>query len=139
MIQLWTDLFIARAATNVKNTEQLRRINYMPFLYKKYKIDSARFMRSNIYYVSKTEDYEKMFEQVEQNILIAKYKNDFDLKGVDLNQPRKILDSIKNARSKVRTLEENNKQRIKLDTSKLKEFKGKADFTEDDPIPKGIE
>lgn len=85
MIALWTDIYIAKGARNVKNTKQERKVNYLPFVYKKYKIDSARFMRSNIYYTSKLEDYNKMFEQVLKNLEELKDKYDYRKKTAKLD------------------------------------------------------
>lgn len=98
MIDLWTDIYIAQGARSVKNKKLERKVNYMPFVYEKYKIDSARFMRSNIYYTSKVEIYEEMFQKVEKrlNDLLGQY--DPDMAGNDPNLPRWKRDSIRRAR-----------------------------------------
>lgn len=85
MIALWTDIYIAKGAQNVKNTELERKINYLPFVYKKYKVDSAQFMRSNIYYTSKLEDYNRMFDQVLKNLEELKDKYDYKKKTSKLD------------------------------------------------------
>jgi len=81
MIDLWTDIYIANAAKTVKNNKLERKINYMPLVYKKYTIDSARFMESNIYYTSKIEDYEKMFNEVLERI--KKIKKPYEKKEIE--------------------------------------------------------
>ncbi len=68
MVELWVDIMIADGASNVKNKDAQRKINYMRFIYQKYQIDSVRFMKSNIYYTSKVEEYEKMFEDVSSKL-----------------------------------------------------------------------
>ncbi len=68
MVDLWVDIIIADGASNIKNKKAQRKINYMRFIYQKYQIDSTRFMRSNIYYTSKVEEYEKMFEDVSSKL-----------------------------------------------------------------------
>ena len=68
MIELWTDIAIAKAAFNEKNRKVQRGVNYLHFVYKKHQIDSARFMESNIYYTSRIEDYERMFQKVNENL-----------------------------------------------------------------------
>lgn len=38
------------------------------YIYKKYKIDSLQFVKSNKYYASNIEDYKKMFEEVKARL-----------------------------------------------------------------------
>ncbi|MDG1810797.1 MAG: DUF4296 domain-containing protein [Polaribacter sp.] len=71
MVLLLTDLFIAKSAFNEKNIKNQRRINYIPLVYNKYKIDSTRFETSNFYYTSKLEEYELIYNEVNE-ILVAK-------------------------------------------------------------------
>ena len=49
-----------------KNSE--RDVNYMPFIYKKYGIDSARFNRSNTYYISTIDEYVKLYQEVKDSL-----------------------------------------------------------------------
>lgn len=98
MINLWTDIYIANGAKAVKNKRLERKINYMPFVYEKYQIDSTRFMRSNIYYTSKIELYEEMFRKVEKRLTELRDKYDPDMAGVDMNLPIWKRDSIRRAR-----------------------------------------
>jgi len=83
MVELWTEILIANNAKSVKNKKGHKKINYMPFVYQKHGIDSARFMQSNIYYTSKVEDYEKMFQQVESKL--RKIKEIYDPLSVDID------------------------------------------------------
>jgi hypothetical protein len=71
MVLLLTDLFIAKSAFPEKNIKNQRKINYIPLVYNKYKIDSTRFASSNFYYTSKLEEYELIYKEVNE-ILIAK-------------------------------------------------------------------
>lgn len=64
MIFLLRDLYIAAAAKNVKNKNLQSKIGYAPFVFDKYKIDSARFQRSNFYYTSKIDLYRPMLDKV---------------------------------------------------------------------------
>ncbi len=68
MVQLLTDIYIANAAKNIKTRNLHRKINYLPLIYKKYGIDSAQFHRSNIYYMSRIDDYNAIYKKVEANI-----------------------------------------------------------------------
>ena len=83
MVELWTEIIIAKNAKSIKNQKGQKKINYMPFIYQKHKIDSAKFMQSNIYYTSKVEDYEKMFKRVEAKL--RKIKEIYDPLSVDID------------------------------------------------------
>ncbi len=76
MVSLITDMIIATSSKNVKNKNLQRKINYMPFVYDQYKIDSTRFIKSNIYYMSKIDEYQVIFEEVKRKltVLLEKYK-----------------------------------------------------------------
>ncbi len=99
MVDLLTDMFIARAAHNIENKNGERKINYMPLVYEKYKIDSLRFSISNNYYISRIDEYETMYKEVETRLKekheiadsekklqdsLAKMKNKTLLKGKEL-------------------------------------------------------
>lgn len=80
MVILLKDLYLANGARSIKNKRQQRKISYLPLVYKKYKIDSARFQRSNVYYTSKTDEYSSLLQEVltilqsEQKIFLEKNK-----------------------------------------------------------------
>lgn len=46
------------------------------FIYKKYKIDSIQFVKSNTYYASDIEEYKKMFEKIKARLNTEIQKND---------------------------------------------------------------
>lgn len=68
MVLLLTDLFIAKSAFIEKNTLNERKVNYIPLIYNKYKIDSSRFSTSNFYYTSKLEEYELIYKEVKEGL-----------------------------------------------------------------------
>lgn len=83
------------------------KINSRDYIYKKYKIDSLQFAKSNVYYASDYEDYKLMFEQI--------------TKRLDAN--KKSVDSLLNLdKKKNKPLLQNNKKAapIVVDTTKLK-------------------
>ena len=83
------------------------KINSRDYIYKKYKIDSLQFAKSNVYYASDYEDYKLMFEQI--------------TKRLDAN--KKSVDSLLNLdKKKKKPLLKNNKKQasISVDTTKLK-------------------
>ena len=65
MVNLLTDMYLANAATHVKTIKLERNLDYMPLVYEKYGIDSLRFQTSNIYYMSRIDDYEAIYKKVE--------------------------------------------------------------------------
>ena len=84
MITIWTDLYIAMGAKSVKTKALEKEKNYIPLVLEKYKIDSIQFSKSNIYYTSRIEEYEKMFKEVQKRL--------DDLKSI--YDPETELDSI---------------------------------------------
>ncbi len=50
------------------------------FIYKKYKIDSIQFAKSNKYYASDVEEYKKLFEKVKKRLNKETLKIDRELK-----------------------------------------------------------
>ena len=108
MISVWTDLFLANGAKSVKNTQLETKVNYMPFVYEKYKIDSAQFMRSNIYYTSKVEIYEDLFSKVEQNLRALRDQYDPNSAGIDPTLPIWKRDSIRRAREAIEKRQKQN-------------------------------
>ena len=60
MSLLIQDMMIASSAKFIKNVHKQKKINYMSFVYDKYKIDSVRFQNSNFYYISKIDLYEEI-------------------------------------------------------------------------------
>lgn len=67
MINLIYDMHLAVAASNMKDVS-LEKRNYMSLVYEKYDVDSTRFANSNLYYTSRIQEYEEMFEEVERRL-----------------------------------------------------------------------
>lgn len=111
MVLLLTDMYIAISSRNVVNKHKEKQENYMPLIYKKYKIDSVRFFTSNNYYTSQIEPQNEILNEVKKNI---QEKYDFYQKESD------ILDSIKKAKKKQSKLRRdsirNARKKAKLDT-----------------------
>jgi len=68
MVNLLTDMYLANAAFSVKNKNLQRKIDYIPLVYEKYQIDSLRFHNSNLYYMSRIDDYEVIYNEVHQRL-----------------------------------------------------------------------
>lgn len=112
MVDIMYDLALLGAMRN-QNPVLLDSFKETPdkYIFKKYKIDSAQFAQSNIYYAADFKDYKKMYEQVKTRLdddkksteaLIASEKKKKDLlekKNREL-KAKKEKDSIKKAKSK---------------------------------------
>ena len=48
---------------------ETHKINSDEYIYKKYKIDSAQFAQSNIYYASDYKEYKKMYDQINSRLV----------------------------------------------------------------------
>ena len=68
MINIWTDLYISMGAKSIKTKKLEKDKNYIPLVLEKYKIDSIQFSKSNIFYTSRIEEYEEMFEEVQKRL-----------------------------------------------------------------------
>ena len=98
MSLLLQEMVISTSAKFLKNKNNQKNINYMPFVYERFKIDSTRFESSNYYYMSTIDLYQEILEKTKASISA---KQDI------LKKAKKQLDSIK-------------KDSIQLTLSKLK-------------------
>lgn len=108
MVDLLVDMQIAISARSGKNEEGNYNVNYMPFVYEKYGIDSARFTQSSYYYSTDIDNYTQIMKRVSSKLTQMKKENDFLVSEKDsldkLNNPvvkrkedikkNRILDSI---------------------------------------------
>ena len=80
------------------------KINARDFVYKKYKVDSVQFVKSNIYYSSDYQDYKLMFDQVNKRI----------------DRQKKVTDSlIKLEEKKLKKVKKTKSTKLKLITDTL--------------------
>jgi len=86
MVSLMTDLYLASSSRNLKNINLQKGINYIPLVYAKYDIDSLRLKRSNFYYTSKVDEYQKLLEEVKLNL---------EEKRSTFSRQKKVRDSIR--------------------------------------------
>ena len=117
MVLLLKDLYLATAAKNIKNKNLERRFSYIPLVYEKYKIDSARFHRSNIFYTSRIDIYEPLLNEILKALE--------DERGL-FAQQKKVKDSLQqDSIKKARKENFKNDVNLKLDAEakKKKELK----------------
>ena len=100
MVDLILDIQIANEAKNNKNSQEKRILNYMPLVYKKYGIDSARFARSNFYYTTDIDNYTKLLKRVQVKLKLMEKEYDRLIKMQDSLHPDKKRGSPKKNRSK---------------------------------------
>lgn len=86
MSLLVQEMMVASSATFIKNKDMERNINYMPLVYDKFKIDSVRFQTSNLYYISKIDEYKLIFEDAKNS----------------LKQQKEYYDKIKSRKDSIR-------------------------------------
>ena len=98
MVDLLTDMYLANAATHVKTIKMERKLDYMPLIYEKYGIDSLRFQTSNVYYMSRIDDYEAIYKKVE-----ARLKKMLDTTEVSLKIKDSLLRLEKKAKGQLKT------------------------------------
>lgn len=72
MVDLLTDLFIAKGGDNIKNINLQRNVNYFPFVFEKHQIDTIRFKESNYYYISRIDDYDEILGKVDERLKALK-------------------------------------------------------------------
>ena len=74
MVDVMYDLALLEAIKyQSPNALQAHKINPDEYIYKKYKIDSAQFVQSNMYYASDYKEYKNMYDQI--NSRLAKNKS----------------------------------------------------------------
>ncbi|MDP3680858.1 MAG: DUF4296 domain-containing protein [Flavobacterium sp.] len=69
MVDIMYDLSVLEAIRN-QNPASLDtfKINSRDYIFKKYKIDSVQFAKSNVYYASDYNEYKSMFEQIRKRL-----------------------------------------------------------------------
>lgn len=74
MTDIMVDLYLANVAYNIPNKSGQRNLNYTALVFQKYGIDSLQYAQSNLYYMSKIDEYEKMHRHALE--IIEKQKNE---------------------------------------------------------------
>lgn len=109
------DVFVLNAAKGINKTI-LENHGIMPqeYVYKKHKIDSLQFAKSNDYYAYDTKIYESIIDKVKQKLEVEKAKNEALILKED--KTRDSLNKIKKKAKKPDSIS----QKLKIDS---KEFK----------------
>ncbi len=107
MSLLVQEMMIASSSKFIKNKNLERKIDYMPLVYDQFRIDSIRFQSSNMYYMSKIDDYQGIFENAKGNLEAQK---------AVLDLQKKLLDSIR--KDSVQKQMKIKKELLKIDTTR---------------------
>ena len=75
------EMMIASSAKYVKNKNLETKIEYMSLVYDQFKIDSVRFQTSNLYYMSKIDVYQEIFEDAKASLEKQKKCTTIELQG----------------------------------------------------------
>ena len=89
----------------IKNSHQWildsNRVEPTTYIYKKHKIDSVQFVKSNEFYASNIKEYEKMYESVNARLILNKkvsdslVKKEEDSLKKEISKNKKKVDTIK--------------------------------------------
>ena len=91
MVDFLLDINIINSSRAYRNNSDLNYYNIKhTFLYKKHKIDSMQFVKSNSYYSSKPKQYLRIYSELQKKMKFIK-----DSIEIELNkETKKIMDSL---------------------------------------------
>jgi uncharacterized protein DUF4296 len=122
MVDLLTDLFIAKGGNHIKNINLQRNVNYFPFVFEKHQIDTIRFKESNYYYTSRIDDYDEILGKVDERLKALKKQYD------DENKLNDSLKRIKKESVKKSLIKPIKRKAIELPLPKYKKHSTEKDF-----------
>lgn len=83
----------------IKNSHQgildSNRVEPTTYIYKKHKIDSVQFVKSNEFYASNIKEYEKMYESVNARLILNKKVSDSLIKKEEDGLKKEIIKNKK--------------------------------------------
>ena len=109
MVDILYDLYVVNAIKS-SNAKYLNELHITPanYIYQKYKVDSLQFSRSDRYYATDVDDYEKLYQRVTTRLqerkaaidtLISKNPEETVKKNDTLVAPFKTRDSLSKKRA----------------------------------------
>ena len=118
MSLLIQEMSIASSSKFVKNKNLEKKINYMPLVYNRFRIDSLRFNNSNLYYMSKIDLYQEIFTDA---------KNSLEKQKLFFEKIKKRKDSLR--KDSIKKIKGFDRKKLELDTlnvdlKKTKKLKG---------------
>ncbi len=80
MVDILYDITVLEAIKNQNVSGGISTKVGNEYIYKKYKIDSVQFLKSNKYYAANIEEYKKMYEEVKARLTAKTKKVEDDMK-----------------------------------------------------------
>jgi len=116
MSLLVQEMSIATSAKYINNKNFEKKIDYMPLVYDRFGIDSARFQTSNLYYMSKIDVYQEILTDAKEN----------------LEQQKAVFDGIKKRTDSLRAdslgkLKDLASKKLSIDSLKVKTILQESD------------
>ncbi len=97
MVALLVDMKIANKTKTIKTINLKKDLNYMSYIFEKYKIDSVQFKENNAYYVNHIVEYEDIYKEVQRRIKdsLAKYEKIVKTTDSIAREKRKLNKGLK--------------------------------------------
>ena len=115
MVNVIYDLSVLQAMKNSNHAIlDSNRIEPTTYIYKKYKIDSVQFAKSNEFYASNIKEYERMYESVNNRLLENKKLSDTLVKKEEKRLEKKLEKEALEKRKKADTIKKVKKQQSKF-------------------------
>ncbi len=95
IVKIYTDAYINNAARNINNKLLIESgVKLDSILYKKYKIDSLQFAKSNAYYSSDLSNFAKIFARVDTRLKSLQLKADSLVLEFEIQAEEALCDSL---------------------------------------------
>ena len=97
MVEMLTDIAVLKAAKgSYRRVLEEHDVNPEEFILKKYGIDSVTFAENNAWYASQLKEYEKIFNEVKDNLSVS--KEEYEKRRNTEDSIQRVEDSIKIAK-----------------------------------------
>ncbi|AWG24956.1 hypothetical protein FK004_06790 [Flavobacterium kingsejongi] len=125
MVDILYDMALLQAMKSYNpNMLDVMNINSTNYIYKKYNIDSLQFAQNNEYYASRIEDYQKIYEKVDERLQkTIKASKPKVLPELKKDVVKKAIDSTKKATDSIKLKSNDSLRKISIKKGALKKVK----------------
>ena len=125
MVDILYDMALLQAMKSYNpNMLDVMNINSTNYIYKKYNIDSLQFAQNNEYYASRIEDYQKIYEKVDERLQkTIKASKPKVLPELKKDVVKIAVDSTKKATDSIKLKSNDSLKKISLKKGALKKVK----------------
>lgn len=125
MVDILYDMALLQAMKSYNpNMLDVMNINSTNYIYKKYNIDSLQFAQNNEYYASRIEEYQKIYEKVDERLQkTIKASKPKVLPELKKDVVKKAVDSTKRATDSIKLKSNDSLRKISLKKGALKKVK----------------